>query len=418
MSTQQTGKPLSTRQHLRLRDRYGSWAVVTGASDGIGREAAVYLAEAGVNVVLVARRQARLDELAGELEQRFGVHTRVVAADLGAPAGVEALLASTQSLEVGLLVASAGFGTSGAFLDAPLAEELAMIDVNCRAVVALCHAFGNRFVKQRRGGLVLLSSLVAFQGVPRAANYAATKAFVQTFAEGLRHEMRGLGVDVIASAPGPVHSGFAERAAMRMGQAVSPAVVARQTLDAIGKTGTVRPGLLSKLLELSLMILPRPGRVLAMGLVMGGMTRHQLPAPPGRASVLSRDVPEAYPLPVALPPWEGVPRATFSACSPRFPGVPSADVLPSRACRAASRAGRVGHRAGRVDLAGRHDERHQLRPRRRQRPAGPLRAGPGPLGLGAHHPRGAGRRPALPRRPEPRAGRDAQEELSRRDQCL
>lgn len=257
----------------RLRERYGPWAVVTGASDGIGRAFAADLAAAGIHVVLTARRQAVLDELAEELRARHMVQTRVVAADLATEAGIEALLTGTSDLEAGLLVASAGFGTSGPFLDAPLRSELEMIDVNCRAVAALSHAFGGRFARQKRGGIVLMSSLVALQGVPRAANYAATKAFVQTLAEGLRHELKAAGVDVIASAPGPVHSGFAARAAMTMGVALPPSVVARQTLKALGRRGTVRPGWLSKLLEYSLACLPRRGRVRMMGVVMGGMTR-------------------------------------------------------------------------------------------------------------------------------------------------
>lgn len=259
----------------RLRERYGRWAVVTGASDGIGRAFALRLGALGFDVVLVARRGALLEALARELAERHRVETRCVALDLGQPGSVEALLAATRGLDVGLLVAAAGFGTSGPFVEADLGEELAMIDLNCRSVVALTHALGQRFVAQRRGGIVLMSSLLAFQGVPRAANYAATKAFVQTLAEGIRIELAPFGVDVVASAPGPIRSGFAARATMQMGQAGSPEEVARATLGALGRRGTVRPGWLSKLLEASLALLPRWGRVRALGVVMAGMTRHR-----------------------------------------------------------------------------------------------------------------------------------------------
>lgn len=119
-----------------------------------------------------------------------------------------------------------------------------------------------------------MSSLLAFQGVPRAANYAATKAYVQSLAEGLRVELAPFGVDVVASAPGPIHSGFGARAAMTMSMGQTPDVVARTTLDALGRWGTVRPGWLSKLLEASLSFLPRWGRVRILTLVMGGMTKH------------------------------------------------------------------------------------------------------------------------------------------------
>lgn len=270
-----TTKAHRSRSQRRTSERYGPWAVVTGASDGIGREFASRLAASGVDLVLVARRAEMLATLARELEVQHGIRTVAVAADLATSAGVHEVIARSEPLEVALLVAAAGFGTSGAFVDGDVVNELAMIDVNCRAVAALTHHFGARFAARRRGGLVLLSSLVAFQGVPRAANYAATKAYVQTLAEGLAHELRPFGVDVIACAPGPIRSGFGQRANMTMGLAQTPAAVAQATLDTLGKQGTVRPGWLSKLLELSLALLPRWGRVRMMGIVMGGMTKHQ-----------------------------------------------------------------------------------------------------------------------------------------------
>jgi short-subunit dehydrogenase len=251
---------------------------VTGASEGIGREFARHLAREGFKLVVVARRRAALEALASELS---GAEVRVVEADLGTSEGVRQVAEQTRGLDVGLLVASAGFGTSGNFLDGELEAELSMIDVNCRAVAALTHHFGQRLVGRGRGGLVLLSSLVAFQGVRRAANYAATKAWVQSFAEGLSLELAPHGVDVLACAPGPVRSGFDARANMKMGQAATPDVVAAGALAALGRVGTVRPGWLSKVLEWSLMFLPRWGRVRMMSVVMGGMTSHQ-PSRPQR----------------------------------------------------------------------------------------------------------------------------------------
>lgn len=233
------------------------------------------LAAAGMNLVLVARRAEVLDALAQELAPTHGVETTVVAVNLAQPTGVAELLARTAELDVGLLVAAAGFGTAGRFLDNDLAVELDMLDVNCRAIAALGYHFGRRFVARKRGGLLFLSSLVAFQGAPRAAHYAATKAYVQTLAEGLRAELAPFGVDVLASAPGPVQSGFAARAGMHMGQAADPRAVARGTLAALGRRGTVRPGGLAKLLGWSLATLPRWARVRVMTLIMGGMTAHR-----------------------------------------------------------------------------------------------------------------------------------------------
>jgi uncharacterized protein len=254
---------------------YGPTALVTGASDGIGRAFASELAAAGFHLVLVARRGSVLDEVAREISARHNITTRVVAADLASRTGVQQVIDATKSDDIGLIVLSAGFGTSGNFVDGIIDDELQMIDVNCRAVAELSHHFGKRLAQRKRGGLVLLSSLVAFQGVPRTANYAATKAYVQSLAEGLQHELRPHGVDVVASAPGPVGSGFAQRAQMQMGKTTPGDVVARQTLAALGRKTTVRPGWLSKLLGWSLAFLPRVGRVRVMSVVMGGMTKHR-----------------------------------------------------------------------------------------------------------------------------------------------
>jgi short-subunit dehydrogenase len=271
---------IQKRQHFRAR--YGEWAVVTGASSGIGRAIATELAAVGLNLVLVARRRMELEQLARELTAKHGAQTRVLVADLANLSGINEVEVDTKDLDVGLFVAAAGFGTAGAFLDVTLKDEFAMLDVNCRAVLALSLHFGRRFAQRGRGGLVLFGSLVGFQGTPRAAHYAATKAYVQSFAEALHLELAPKGVDVLASAPGPVHSGFAARAGMQMGAAEKPETVARATLNALGTKMTVTPGRLSKLLTWSLMTAPRGLRVRIMGAIMGAMTKRHGEAVAGK----------------------------------------------------------------------------------------------------------------------------------------
>lgn len=268
-----SGVPLSGKG--RLADRYGPVALVTGASDGIGRAMAGELAAAGLSLLLVARRADRLQAVADDLHARFGVAASILPLDLSDPAALRRLLAETEGLDIGLLVAAAGFGTSGGFLESDITEEENMLAVNCAAVLPLVFHFGRRLAARGRGGIVLMSSLVAFQGVPHAAHYAATKAYIQSLAEGLSAELAARGVDIVASAPGPVQSSFAARARMTMGQAVSPVTVARQTLAALGQKTTVRPGFLSKFLAFALVPLPRWGRVRMMGQVMAGMTGQQ-----------------------------------------------------------------------------------------------------------------------------------------------
>lgn len=267
MSLQASDRIRNPSKNLRT---YGPWALVTGASNGIGRAIAEQLAQDGFNLVLVARRQEALDALAAELG-RAGVETRVVASDLGPRGGAAQIDKATAELDIGLVVATAGFGTSGALLDASLETELDMVDLNCRSVVEVSSVFGRRLAARGRGGIVLFSSVVAFQGTPGAVNYASTKAFVQTFAEGLARELKPLGVDVLSAAPGPTHSGFATRANMKMGFAATTKDVARATIAALGRSGTVHPGFVAKLLGWSLAPLPRWARTMIMGQAMASM---------------------------------------------------------------------------------------------------------------------------------------------------
>jgi hypothetical protein len=257
-------------------NKYGEWAVVTGASDGIGRSIALELAKKGLNLVIVARRESLLMKLEDEIKSMTRVQVKTLALDLTQEGATPQLMQEIQGLNVGLFAGVAGFGTSGDFIRSDLSNELNMFDLNCRSVVEQTFYFAKEFASKKRGGIILMGSLVGFQGTPMSANYAATKAFVQTFAEGIYYELKPLGVDVLVSAPGPVASGFSHRARMKMGLAATPEEVARGTIHALGRGLTVRPGFISKFLGWSLMMLPRGLRVRVMGLIMGGMTQHQI----------------------------------------------------------------------------------------------------------------------------------------------
>ncbi len=266
---------LSNKEKQRLFNQYGQWAIVTGATSGIGLELATQLAAAGFNLIVTARNIAQLEALASELSAYAPIQVKVVAADLSNTEGVNQVIDASKGLKIGLLIASAGFGTSGYFIKNSIASEVNMLKVNCEALLVLTHHFSKQFVDQKRGGIILMSSMVAFQGTPYSANYAATKAYVQTLAEALAEELKSKGVDVLAAAPGPVKSGFAKVAGMNMSMALTTAQVGIPILRALGRKTTVYPGFLSKFLVYSLNLLPRFLKVKMIGIVMKQMTKHQ-----------------------------------------------------------------------------------------------------------------------------------------------
>lgn len=262
---------LSNKEKKRLKEKYPHWTIITGASSGIGLALAEALASCGMDLVVNARNEANLERLATRWENEYNIQVIVVASDLSKEEGVALLLEKTASLKVSLLIAAAGFGTSGAFVESRLETEVNMLRLNCEAVVKLSHHFAQQFKAQGAGGLVLFGSLVGFQGTAYAAAYAATKAFVQTFAEGLAVELAPYGVDVLGVAPGPVKTGFGERAAMDMGGATPVEKVVRPTLAALGRQDTVVPGSFAKFLYSSLSLLPRWAKVQVMSKIMKGM---------------------------------------------------------------------------------------------------------------------------------------------------
>lgn len=218
-------------------DRYGPHALIAGASAGIGAAFATQLAARGIAPVLVARRSEPLQEMA------FRLGGRAVAADLGTVAGLAAVADQTAGLDVGLVVANAAYAPSGPFLDRPIEDLFRVLDVNCRAVIALAHQFLPAMVGRGRGGLIVMSSLAGQQGSPGLATYAASKAFGAILAEGLWGELRGVGVDVVTCVAGAVSTPnlVAAKASKAPGTVV-PDVVARAALDALGRTPRVVPG--------------------------------------------------------------------------------------------------------------------------------------------------------------------------------
>jgi short-subunit dehydrogenase len=236
------GRPPST-----FRTKYGPWAIVAGASEGIGAEFARQIAAHGIHIVAVARRPALLDRLAEELAAEFDIEVRTVATDLADPGAAARVRASTRDLEIGLVVYNAALSPIGAFLDQDVATLLRTLDVNCRTPLELAHAFGRDMAARGRGGLVLMSSMSGLQGSPLLATYAATKAFDLVLGEALWEELRGSGVDALAFCAGatrtPNYEASAPRRLSRLAPAVmEPAAVAREALALLGTTPSAIAG--------------------------------------------------------------------------------------------------------------------------------------------------------------------------------
>jgi len=225
--------------------RYGPWAVIAGASVGLGEAFARQLAGRGINLVLIARRQDALDRLASDLRAACKVDVRTLAADLGQADVLASVQSVTADIDVRLLVYNAAYSTIGAFIDRPLAEHLRVIDVNCRGPLVLTHHFGRTMAARRRGGMVLMSSTAGSQGGPWISSYAASKAFNTVLGEALWEELSASGVDVVVCRAGASRTPGYELSKPRPSRVplLDPNFVAERTLAALGRGPSVVPGL-------------------------------------------------------------------------------------------------------------------------------------------------------------------------------
>lgn len=240
-----------------LRVRYGEWALITGASAGIGAEFARTLAREGLSCVLTARREDRLRALASELEQAWKVSTRVVAVDLGEPDGAEQLLHAVEDLEIGFLVNNAGFGYAGSFDKQDTNRLRSMVQLNCTSPLILTSRLLRGMRARGRGAVVITGSIAGAQPVPFNSVYSATKAFDRYLGEALWAELQGTGIDVLVLEPGPTETEFQEVAGETAHAGEPPARVVEVALAALGRQPSVISGWFSWLRASSSRFFPR-----------------------------------------------------------------------------------------------------------------------------------------------------------------
>lgn len=260
--------------------QYGPWALVTGASSGIGRAFCEQLAARGIHIVAVARNQDNLRELRSTLTREHGVQVNTIALDLFDPEAAVTLGELTKDIDIGLLVANAGIQNHGLFSENTAQEERKLLALNVTGPMQLSHTFAKRLARRGKGGILFTSSGFGYQGVPYFANYSASKAYLITLGEALHVELKPAGVDVTVISPGYTNTPMANGTPIDFDKLPipqqEPEVVARVGLNALGKKATVVPGVRNKSMIWINRIMPRIWPTKLLGVFIGhARTAHE-----------------------------------------------------------------------------------------------------------------------------------------------
>jgi short-subunit dehydrogenase len=251
-----------------FQNQYGPWAVVAGASEGLGAAFARELAQRHVHLVLVARSTDKLAALQQELQGRYSIDCRVVTLDLSQDKAAAFLARETAGLDIGLVVYNAALSLVGSFLGYSEEQHRAIITTNCLNPALCLYRFGQRFKERGRGGFIIMSSLAGFQGTPFIAHYAGSKAYLTVLAEGLSREYAPYGIDIIACCAGATATPGYLKSSRRAGKSpmvMSPEQVARRTVQRLPGHGIYVPGLFNKIGSVILRkFLPRAAAVSIM----------------------------------------------------------------------------------------------------------------------------------------------------------
>ncbi len=255
-----------------FKQKYGPWALVTGASTGIGRSIGGQLAQQGLNLVAVARNQSKLEILKNDLEAKYDIQVKTISVDLSKPAASSEIAEQTADIDIGLLVANAGIENNGPFIDNDANDESRLLALNIVSPMQLSHFFAKRFTDRGKGGILLISSLFGYQGVPYVANYSASKAYILSLGEALNVELKPLGIDVTVLSPGMTKTPMTDNMSVDFNRMPitqhAPEVVASVGLNALGKKATVVPGLINKIYAWENRFIPRSWPVKLFGFLV------------------------------------------------------------------------------------------------------------------------------------------------------
>lgn len=257
--------------------KYGPWSLVTGASSGIGRAISEELASQGLNLILVARNEIKLTDLASDLKNKYGIETKVIPVDLIKVEEINKVIDQTSSYDIGLLINNAGKEDSGNFTDLAIDDLVDTLTLNTSAPLRLSHHFAQKMIERGKGGIVMMSSIVSFQGVPLIANYAASKAYDLVFGESLAAELEPHNVDVLVATPGFTKTNLGEYDFNGTPMsAMEPEEVAKTIVRSIGKRRIVIPGFINKFLFYSGKFMPRWMNTFSFGLVFRLVLRKKM----------------------------------------------------------------------------------------------------------------------------------------------
>ena len=253
------------------KKRYGEWALVTGASSGLGADFVRQLAAKKMNIILVARRVERMNAVAEEIENEFGVKTEVIGQDLIKSDAVNNIVHEVGDKEIGVLINNAGYGVLGNFHENDYDYQVEMVTLNCVVPVALTHAFIEPMVNRGKGAVIFLASTAAYQGVPFFSVYGATKSFNLFLAEGLWGEYRKKNIDIMGLSPGYTETEFQSHAHIKRTKGPTPAKsedVVELAIRKLGKRLSIVHGVINKIGAFSARLIPRGSSVRLGGALM------------------------------------------------------------------------------------------------------------------------------------------------------
>lgn len=257
---------------MDLKKKYGEWALVTGASSGIGKAFAEKLAEMGINLILIARRKNLLQEIGMDLNKKHSIEVRIIEADLTDQRKLTDILSFMNNYEIGILVNNAGVGSPGSFLTSPILSDLNMISLNCTAPLVLTKYFANRMKHNNRGAIIFLGSVVGYYPNPSNALYSATKAFDTAFGNSIAYEMKNYNIDVLVVNPGATDTEFKRLSNSKKGPFLrSPEQVVNSTLKKLSRKYNFVDGLFNKCFLLILKFIPNKIKTNLIGKLSGSM---------------------------------------------------------------------------------------------------------------------------------------------------